>query len=169
LTYACPYIRINKLLQGLFAKGVEGLSGCPVKMGKRNGEWKRSHGMSKPLKIWKTEPYRKMTNPTPGEWYRAPILGDEEQAKGLGGLMVILPPGKSVPYHYHKNRESLLLVLNGEAVELYEDKEHAIQAGDVIFIPAGAKHAVINRTDKEIRFLEFFTHPPMGSDFVKVE
>ena len=40
--------------------------------------------MSKPLKIWKTEPYRKMTNPTPGEWYRAPILGDEEQAKGLG-------------------------------------------------------------------------------------
>jgi len=83
--------------------------------------------------------------------------------------MVILPPGKSVPYHYHKNRESLLLVLNGEAVELYEDKEHAIQAGDVIFIPAGAEHAVINRTDKEIRFLEFFTHPPMGSDFVKVE
>jgi len=40
--------------------------------------------MSRPLKIWKTEPYRKMTNPTPGEWYRAPLLGDEEQAKGLG-------------------------------------------------------------------------------------
>jgi quercetin dioxygenase-like cupin family protein len=61
------------------------------------------------------------------------------------------------------------MVLGGEAVELYEDREYPIQAGDVIFIPAEAKHAVINRTDKEIRFLEFFTHPPMGSDFIKVE
>ena len=83
--------------------------------------------------------------------------------------MVILPPGQSVPYHYHKNRESILMVLSGEAVELYEDKEYPIQAGDVIFVPAGAKHAVINRSDQEIRFLEFFTHPPMGSDFIKVE
>lgn len=125
--------------------------------------------MSGPLKVWKTEQYRKMTNPTPGEWYRAPILGNEEQAKELGGLVVILPPGQSVPYHYHKNRESILMVLSGEAVELYEDKEYPIRAGDVIFVPARAKHAVINRSDKEIRFLEFFTHPPMGSDFIKVE
>jgi quercetin dioxygenase-like cupin family protein len=125
--------------------------------------------MSGPLKVWKTEQYRKMANPTPGEWYRAPILGNEEQAKELGGLVVILPPGQSVPYHYHKNRESILMVLSGEAVELYEDKEYPIQAGDVIYVPAGAKHAVINRSDQEIRFLEFFTHPPMGSDFIKVE
>lgn len=110
-----------------------------------------------------------MTNPTPGEWYRTPILGDEEGAKELGGLVVILAPGKTVPYHYHKNRESLLLVLSGEAVELYEDREYPIRAGEVIFIPAGAKHSVINRTDKEIRFLEFFTQPPLEKDFVRVE
>ena len=125
--------------------------------------------MSGSLKVWKTAQYREMANPTPGKWYRAPILGNEEQAKELGGLVVILAPGKSVPYHYHKNRESLLMVLSGEAVELYEDKEYPIQAGDLIFVPAGAKHAVINRTDKEIRFLEFFTHPPLERDFIKVE
>jgi mannose-1-phosphate guanylyltransferase len=125
--------------------------------------------MKESLKIWKTEHYRRVTSPTPGEWYRAPVLGNEEQAKELGGLVVILPAGKSVPYHYHKNRESLLMVLSGEAVELYEDKEYSIQAGDVIFIPAGAKHSVINRTEKEIRFLEFFTHPPLEKDFIKVE
>ncbi len=87
-----------------------------------------------------------MTNPTLGEWFRTPILGDEDRAKELGGLVVILPPGQSVPYHYQKNRESILKVLSGEAVELYEDKEYPIQAGDVIFVPAGAKHAVINRS-----------------------
>jgi mannose-1-phosphate guanylyltransferase len=125
--------------------------------------------MSEPLKVWKTEHFRKATNPSPGEWYRSPILGSEDQARELGGLVVILPPGKSVPYHFHKNRESLLLVLSGEAVELYEDKEYPIQAGDVLFIPAGAKHSVINRTAKEIRFLEFFTHPPLEKDFIKVE
>lgn len=125
--------------------------------------------MSEPLKVWKTEKYREMTNPTPGEWFRTPILRDEDQARELGGLVVILPPGQSVPYHYHKNRESILMVLSGEALELYEDKEYPLQAGDVLFVPAGAKHAVINRSDQEIRFLEFFTHPPMESDFVKVE
>jgi len=122
-----------------------------------------------PLKIWKTDQYRKMANPTPGEWYRTPILGNEDQAKELGGLLVVLPSGKSVPYHYHQNRESILMILSGQAVELYENQEYQIGAGDVIFVPAGAKHAVINRFDKEIRFLEFFTHPPMGSDFIKVE
>ncbi len=125
--------------------------------------------MNEPLKVWKTDQYRKTANPTPGEWFRTSILGDGDRAKELGGLLVILPPGRSVPYHYHKNRESILMVLIGEAAELYEDKEYPIHAGDVIFVPAGAKHAVINRSDKEIRFLEFFTHPPMGSDFIEVE
>ena len=125
--------------------------------------------MSESLKVWKTEKYREMTNPTPGRMVSRPHSGREDQAKELGGLVVILPPGQSVPYHYHKNRESILMVLSGEAVELYEDKEYPIQAGDIIFVPAGAKHAVINRSDKEIRFLEFFTHPPMESDFIKVE
>ncbi len=125
--------------------------------------------MNESLKVWKTDPYRKMPNPTPGEWFRTPILGDEDRAKEMGGLLVILPSGKSVPYHYHKNRESILMVLSGEAIELYEDKEYPVQTGDVIFIPAGAKHAVLNRSDREFRFLEFFTHPPMGSDFIHVE
>jgi quercetin dioxygenase-like cupin family protein len=125
--------------------------------------------MNKTLKIWKADLYRKMPNPTPGEWYRSSILGDEDRAKEMGGLVVILPSGKSVPYHYHKNRESILLFLSGQAVELYEDQEYPVEAGDVIFIPAGAKHAVINRSEKDIRFLEFFTHPPLEGDFIKVE
>ncbi len=125
--------------------------------------------MSISLKIWKEDSYRKMPNPSAGEWYRSPILGNEDQAREMGGLVVILPSGKSVPYHYHKNRESILLILSGQAVELYEDKEYPIEAGDVIFIPAGAKHAVINRSDQEIRFMEFFTHPPTESDFFQVE
>jgi quercetin dioxygenase-like cupin family protein len=125
--------------------------------------------MNESLKIWKTDQYRKLSNPSPGEWYRNPILGNEDRAKEMGGLVVILPAGKSVPYHYHQNRESILMILSGQAVELYEDKEYPIEAGDVIFVPAGAKHAVINRSDKDIRFLEFFTHPPLERDFIKVE
>ena len=61
------------------------------------------------------------------------------------------------------------MVLSGEAIELYEDKEYSIPGGGVMFVPAGARHAVISKSDKEIRSLEFFTHPPMGSDFIKAE
>lgn len=125
--------------------------------------------MKESLKVWKTGHYREISNPTPGGIYRTSILGEEDQAKDLGGIAVVLPAGESVPYHYHEKRESLLLVLSGEAVEVCEAKEYPVQAGDVIFIPAGAKHGVINRSDKDFRFLEFFTYPPMLRDFIKVE
>jgi quercetin dioxygenase-like cupin family protein len=125
--------------------------------------------MKDALKIWRTKEYAEATNPTPGEIYRTPILGEEDRAKDVGGIVVVLPAGKSVPYHYHEMRESLVMVLSGAGVEVCDDKEYPIRAGDVIFIPAGAKHAVINRSDREIRFLEFFTYPPMMRDFIKVE
>ncbi len=48
-------------------------------------------------------------------------------------------------------------------------KEYPIKAGDVIFIPPKVKHGIINRFDKDFRFLEFFTYPPAGADFVQVE
>ncbi len=44
-----------------------------------------------------------------------------------------------------------------------------IKAGDVLFIPAGEKHQTINRSGKDFRYLEFFTCPPLGADFVEAK
>ena len=53
--------------------------------------------------------------------------------------------------------------------KLIEGKETAISAGDVMFIPAGEKHQTINRSGQDLRYLEFFTCPPVTADFVSLE
>jgi len=120
------------------------------------------------LKRFRIEDYRNRENPIPGKPYRPEILSLEDQAKELGGMFGLLPSGKQVPYHYHRNRESILVIIGGEGIEVVEGKEIPIREGDILFIPAGEKHMILNRSDKDLRYLEFFTWPPVTADFVEV-
>ena len=121
------------------------------------------------MKMFRSEEYIKMANPTPGKSYRPEILFREDQAKNLGGMFGLLVAGSQVPYHYHNNRESIIIVISGEATEVIENEEIPIKAGDVLFIPAGEKHATLNRSNQDFRYLEFFTFPPLAADFVEVK
>jgi oxalate decarboxylase/phosphoglucose isomerase-like protein (cupin superfamily) len=121
------------------------------------------------MKIFGTEEYCRRPNPTPGEKYRGEILDPTDKARDLGGIFVLLVPGSGPPYHYHQKRESIIVAISGEATEILEGKEIPIKAGDVIFIPPGEKHTTVNRSDREFRYLEFFTCPPAEGDFVEVK
>jgi quercetin dioxygenase-like cupin family protein len=121
------------------------------------------------MKIIKINELCAIENPTPGEPYRPEIKLDEERFRALGGMFGLLVPGSQVPYHYHQNRESILIPVSGEAVEIIEGKETIIRPGDVLLIPAGEKHTTVNRSDSDFRYVEFFTCPPLADDFIKVE
>jgi quercetin dioxygenase-like cupin family protein len=121
------------------------------------------------MKIFKTADYIRMKNPTPGVAYKPEILGVEQGAKNLGGIFGLIPPGSPGNYHYHRNRESIIIVISGEATEVVEGKEVSIKAGDVLYIPAREKHGIVNKSGKEFRYIEFFTHPPGKADFVEVK
>ena len=117
------------------------------------------------MKLIKTENFLKMENPTPGEIYRKEILTGEDHANDLGGIVGLAPPKFEGPIHYHEKRESIIMVLSGEGLEVYEDQKIPIKAGDVIFIPPGVKHTTLNTSDEEFRFIEFYTYPPVQADF----
>ena len=121
------------------------------------------------MKIIKCEDLLKIENPSPGQTYRPEIKLDGERFKHIGGMFGLLVPGSHVPYHYHKDRESILIPLSGEAVEIVEGKETVVRPGDILLISAGEKHTTVNRSESEFRFVEFFTCPPLASDFVKVD
>lgn len=121
------------------------------------------------MKMFKIEEYINIENPNPGKPYRPEILTYEHRGKDLGGMFGLLPTGCRVPYHYHNNRESIIIVISGEATEIIEGEEIPMKAGDVIYIPAGEKHMTLNRSDKDFRYLEFFTCPPLTADFVEVK
>ena len=119
--------------------------------------------------IFKSEDYVKLQNPTPGESFRPEILTADQGAEHLGGMFGLLPPKSQVAYHYHVNRESVIVAISGEATQVIEGKELTFKTGDIYYIPPGKKHATINRTTRDFRYLEFFTFPPMASDFVEVK
>ncbi|MFC1943695.1 cupin domain-containing protein [Chloroflexota bacterium] len=71
----------------------------------------------------------------------------------------MLAPGTQLPYHYHDKRESIIITISGEVTEIIEGEEIPIKTNEVMYIPAQEKHTVVNKTDKEFRYLEFFTYP----------
>jgi quercetin dioxygenase-like cupin family protein len=119
--------------------------------------------------IFKTEDYAKLQNPNPGEPFRPEILTADQGAKNLGGMFGVLPPKTQVAYHYHVNRESVIIAISGEATQVIEGQEMPFKTGDILYIPPGKNHTTINRTSADFRYLEFFTSPPMASDFVEVK
>jgi mannose-6-phosphate isomerase-like protein (cupin superfamily) len=131
-----------------------------------------------PLNVWSAEfalmsfnvdEYVNKENPTPGEFHRADILTDELGINDLGGLFAILPADSKVPYHYHEARESVIMAISGEAIQVMEGEEFLFTAGNIIIVPPQTKHQTINRSQEGFRYIEFFTNPPVMSDFHLVE
>ena len=81
-------------------------------------------------------------------------------------MFALLEPGNQIPLHHHEKRETIIVVLTGEAMEMIEEEEFPIEAGDVLFIPPGERHAMFNRSADAVRYMEFFTYPPGEADFV---
>jgi len=74
------------------------------------------------MKLFKTEDYVKMQNPEP-----ASRIGGDSNARTpreKSWRNVRTPgSGSQVPYHYHNHRESIIIVISGEATEIIEGKE----------------------------------------------
>ena len=121
------------------------------------------------MKIFKTDELVNMKNPNPGKFYRTAVLSETDRAKELGGLFAIFEPGSQLPYHYHKKRESIFICLSGESIMMLDGKEIPIKAGDILHIPPAEKHGLIERADKDFRYLEFYTCPPVEADFIETQ
>ena len=121
------------------------------------------------MKIFRIKEFLKVENPNPGTRFIREILTSEQKAENLGGLFGLLVPGSQVPYHFHNKRESIIIAISGDATEIVEGKEIPIKANDILYIPVHEKHMTVNRTDKDFRYLEFYTCPPVMADFIEVK
>lgn len=119
------------------------------------------------MELFKIADYIEKANPEPDKRLTLQLL--EKKAENLVGMFVVVPPGGQTPYHFHNKRESVLIVISGKAKELVEGKRIAIEADDILFIPAKQKHGIANDSGGEFRFIEFQVGKPDEPDMVQVE
>lgn len=89
-------------------------------------------------------------------WRTEERLADAGGLRTLGVNICTLGPGEgSALRHWHEEEDEFLMMLEGEAVVIENDGEHAVGPGDVCCWPAGVDnaHHVLNRSDAPVRYL----------------
>jgi uncharacterized cupin superfamily protein len=87
-------------------------------------------------------------------------VSDGTKAVKLGAGFDVLAPGKrSCPYHYHLAQEEMFVVLEGAGTMRVAGEMLPVQAGDVVFIPAGPEypHQMINTSGAPLKYLSIST------------
>ena len=85
------------------------------------------------------------------------LLTDCGAQKLTGIFGLVRPGGQGGDYHFHEKDEHIIIIIEGEGIELVEGKEIPVKAGDVLFVPAGEKHTTLNKSDNDLRYIGFLT------------
>jgi uncharacterized cupin superfamily protein len=89
--------------------------------------------------------------------YRRARLAEQAGAEHLGLTVYELPPGTGMHFHYHLQREELLVVLEGTVAVRTADGWEEVPEGEVRAFPRGERgaHGYENRSDDTVRLLMF--------------
>jgi quercetin dioxygenase-like cupin family protein len=84
--------------------------------------------------------------------------GDPPGAEQTVGLAVF-DAGKSNVEHTHPDCEEVVYVLEGEVVHTLGDQRTTLRAGDLIVVPRGVPHRLLNTGDVPVRAYIVFSSP----------
>lgn len=89
--------------------------------------------------------------------YRRARLAEQAGAEHLGLTVYELPPGTGMHFHYHLQREELLVVLEGTVAVRTAGGWEDVPEGEVRAFPRGERgvHGYENRSDGPVRLLMF--------------
>ncbi len=94
--------------------------------------------------------------------YRTGVTSATAGSRGICMALAVMPPGARARAHLHRDIETAIYVLEGEADTHFGDAlEHRVtaRAGDYLYVAANTPHVVVNRSDRECRALVTHTGP----------
>ena len=94
-------------------------------------------------------------------WGRFDILHNETYFKSK---IIRIEPGQKISYQSHSKRAEHWIMVKGEGIVILNDQEKLLKQGEHIFIPQGAKHRIINRTNTSVEFIEVQVGTYFGED-----
>lgn len=102
-------------------------------------------------------PGRRSADPLPGESPHTSVR------------VVELTGGVERTAHRHPLSEEIVYVVSGRGMAWIEGSSTPIAAGDVILIPAGARHATSPDPDSTMRLVCFFPHGDLDSNIEETD
>ena len=72
------------------------------------------------------------------------------------GEMIIYPRGGTAPLHHHENAEHFQYIMEGTGTVTFENTEHIVEKGDVLYFFENEVHSFENKDADEFVFAEFF-------------
>ncbi|MGE5278484.1 MAG: cupin domain-containing protein [Acidobacteriota bacterium] len=87
-------------------------------------------------------------------------------ATGKYGQLVVMniPPGEDIGTEVHPSTDQIFFVVEGEGKAVLDGKASEIEENDVLFVPAGAEHNLINTEKHEELKLVTIYAPPQHAD-----
>jgi len=65
----------------------------------------------------------------------------------------LLPPGKAVAVHRHRELEEIYYIVSGSGLMTIGSESRPVRGGDAIYVPRGSRHTLENTGDSPIRLL----------------
>lgn len=92
---------------------------------------------------------------TTGDDLRAARVGERAGSEHLGASVYELHPGEDMVFHYHVQREELLIVLDGQLELRTADGWEELPQGEVVAFPRGERgaHGYRNNSETPVRVL----------------
>jgi mannose-1-phosphate guanylyltransferase/mannose-1-phosphate guanylyltransferase/mannose-6-phosphate isomerase len=94
-------------------------------------------------------------------WGEFEIVRDEPYFKSK---VIRVEPQQQISYQSHAKRAEHWIIVKGEAVVILNDEELPRKQGEHVYIPVGAKHRIINRTNSLVEFVEVQVGSYFGED-----
>ena len=94
-------------------------------------------------------------------WGKYFVLADEPHYKLK---RIEINPGQKLSYQFHYKRQEQWTIIEGNATIVLDGEEIPLAYRQSIFIPLGAKHRIMNLTDKPVVFIEVQTGTYFGED-----
>jgi mannose-6-phosphate isomerase-like protein (cupin superfamily) len=91
--------------------------------------------------------------------YSRYLVGPEHGSRYLDFRTSLYPPGGFVAPHVHEVAEQVYYFLSGAGRAECGDETREVGPGDVMFVPAGARHGLVSTGDGDLCFV-VVTSPP---------
>lgn len=78
-------------------------------------------------------------------------------------VVMSLKKGEDIGAEVHQHTDQILVIVKGWASTIIDDREEKVGEGDIVCVPAGKSHNIINSGDSELKLYTVYS-PPQHPD-----